>query len=115
MGEVYAPRTIAGRRSGLRHWAHFACNLMGWDLLLFQQPVEQSVDSILTAETKIMCFARYLVRDYKSSTVIKYCYDVQSAHLTWLGAPLKSLGAVFFQTTVAVQMGEETEPQLSQS
>ena len=58
MGEVYAPRTIAGRRSGLRHWAHFACNLMGWDLLLFQQPVEQSVDSILTAETKIMCFAR---------------------------------------------------------
>ena len=88
MGEVYAPRTIAGRRSGLRHWAHFACNLMGWDLLLFQQPVEQSVDSILTAETKIMCFARYLVRDYKSSTVIKYCYDVQSAHLTRLGAPL---------------------------
>ena len=110
MGEVYAPRTIAGRRSGLRHWAHFACNLMGWDLLLFQQPVEQSVDSILTAETKIMCFARYLVRDYKSSTVIKYCYDVQSAHLTWLGAPLKSLGAVFFRLPLLYRWVKRQSP-----
>ena len=91
MGEVYAPRTIAGRRSGLRHWAHFACNLMGWDLLLFQQPVEQSVDSNLTAE-------------------IKYCYDVQSAHLTWLGAPLKSLGAVFFRLPLLYRWVKRQSP-----
>ena len=88
---------------------------MRWDISLFEEAREQSVQEILTAESKMMCFARYLVRDYKATTVVKYCNDVQAAHLNWLGAPLKSLGAVFFRLPLLYKWVKKQSPSTKRS
>jgi hypothetical protein len=109
MGQAHAPRTIAGRRSGLRHWALFTL-LMGWKVRLFDSVEEQNARAIVAAEGKIMCFARYLARDYKSATVIKYCHDVQAQHMRWIGVPLKALGVVFYRLPLLFKWAKKVSP-----
>lgn len=83
---------------------------MKWPLLLFYAVESQSVQNIITAEDKLMCFARYLARDYKASTVIKYCNDVIQAHATWLGVPFKTLGVMFYRLPLMFKWVRKANP-----
>ena len=96
--------------AGLKHWAIFAVQMMGWELALFSRLEEPTLGEILEAEKKLLVFARWLSRDYASATTIQYIGEVKKAHVKWLGAPLEAMKVVFFRLPMLYRMLKRERP-----
>jgi hypothetical protein len=88
--------------------------MMHWQVALFDRSSwtswEAPLADILAAERRLLLFARWLARDYVSSTVIKYVGDVKKAQRFLLGMPLESLRVSFHRLPILFKALKKQSP-----
>jgi hypothetical protein len=88
--------------------------MMKWPVALFEvdnwHQMEAPLPEVLVAEKKLLLFARWLARDYVSSTVMKYVGDVKRAQRFLLGLPLESLRVSFRRLPLLFRVLKKESP-----